>query len=147
MQQDYNFDTSSLYKFLKDALYEMKEGSLSASDYAECAQVLEQELTKNFQVTRIMKEYSYSQEEIAATDKYIGKEVVVKNMSAIFEILGIDNKRRVQSIMADLKNEIDNGVIENNVVTATDYLDTVWIFDVLGHDAEKIYLQFTGTAK
>lgn len=146
-----NFDSTNLYKFLKDALYEMKEGELSSLDYAECAQILERELLSNFNVSNKLDEYSYPEAEVSHADsnilKYAGKKVKVTNMSDIFYILGIENKRRVKSIMDDLKIEISKGNVENNVVAANDYLDTLWLFDVLGADAETVYLKFTGTAK
>ena len=146
-----NFDSTNLYKFLKDALYEMKEGELSSLDYAECAQILERELTASFDITKKLDEYSYPEEEVSHADanikKYAGKSVKVTNMSDIFYILGIENKRRVKSIMDDLEIEINKGNIENNVVAANDYLDTLWLFDVLGADNDKVYLKFTGTAK
>jgi hypothetical protein len=45
------FDTTSLYKFLADAMYAFKEGDASHMDYAEFAQFLEEELTKNFHIS------------------------------------------------------------------------------------------------
>jgi len=45
--EEYDFDTTSLYKFLKDALYQ-----LEGKDYAETAQILEEELNKTFKIIK-----------------------------------------------------------------------------------------------
>lgn len=44
---NYDFDTTNLYKFLKDGLYQLKD-----IDYAEGAKILEQELLKNFDINK-----------------------------------------------------------------------------------------------
>lgn len=45
--EEYDFDTTNLYKFLKDALYQLKD-----EDYAQAAKILEQELNKTFQIRK-----------------------------------------------------------------------------------------------
>lgn len=48
----FDFDTKSLYSFLKDAMYIFKEGSASHYNYAEAAKVLEEELLKEFKIAK-----------------------------------------------------------------------------------------------
>jgi len=47
--QEYNFDQTNLYKFLKDALYIFIEESY---DYADAAEILENELNKYFNIKK-----------------------------------------------------------------------------------------------
>ena len=57
------FDTTSLYKFLKDAMFSFMEGDGSMLNYAEAAQFLEEELIKNFDITKKNKvNFSLNQE-------------------------------------------------------------------------------------
>jgi hypothetical protein len=46
------FDTTSLFKFLKDMMWTLKDGDGSDLDYAQAAQFVEQELNKNFDIKK-----------------------------------------------------------------------------------------------
>lgn len=53
MNEEYNFDMSNLYRFLKDALYFCESEGL---DYAQTAKVVEEALKQNFEITKKMDE-------------------------------------------------------------------------------------------
>jgi hypothetical protein len=57
------------------------------------------------------------------------------------------DKKIVQSVLDSLKDEINSMHITNDIVAASDYMDTDWLFDITGVDDENVYLDFTGTAK
>lgn len=88
----------------------------------------------------------HDKEEMSDLQKYVGKEIKIKNSNKIIGLITPD-KSRYFSILKSLKNEINNMRIQNNIVVASDSQDTQWLFDILGVDENNIYLEFTGTAK
>ena len=78
--------------------------------------------------------------------QYANKKIVIKNMRDIYGLIGKDQSR-IDSIFKDLHVELDNNRIQNNIVVATDYDDTNWLFDVVGVNDDSVYLEFTSTAK
>jgi len=76
----------------------------------------------------------------------IGKQIVITNINAIQEML-FPNTKRIQSILDSIKEEIANHRVFNNVIAATDNMDTTWLFDLKNVTDDTIELQFTGTAK
>ncbi len=99
-------------------------------------------------------DFDYSAEERGYHDKeehkniesFVGKKIKINNMDDITNLL-FQNNRRIISILNDVKSEIAAERVINNRIAATDNMDTVWIFDVVGSDDENVYLEFTGTAK
>ena len=69
---------------------------------------------------------------------------LVINFSEIDNLIGAD-KKRVASLINDIRKEVENKNIVNNTIVATDNRDTNWLFDVIGLDGYK--LRYTGTAK
>ena len=69
---------------------------------------------------------------------------LIVNFSEINNLIGGD-KQRVSSLVLDLKKQVENKNITNNIVVATDNRDTDWLFEVIGSDIYK--LKYIGTAK
>lgn len=88
----------------------------------------------------------HDQENFKDLQKYTEKNLKIKNIDDMYNLVFPD-KRRVQSVLDSLKDEINSMHITNNIVAASDYMDTDWLFDITGVDNEKVYLDFTGTAK
>jgi len=102
----------------------------------------------------VEEEYDYAREERNFHDQenfkdlqqYTGKNLKIKNIDDMYNLVFPD-KRRVQSVLDSLKEEINSMHIINDIVAASDYMDTDWLFDITGVDNENVYLDFTGTAK
>ncbi len=80
------------------------------------------------------------------TENFLGKDIKIKNMDEITNLI-FPNKKRIQSVLDGVKEEIGAQRVINNTIAATDNMDTVWIFNVLNVDDNTVYLEFTGTAK
>lgn len=102
----------------------------------------------------VEEEYDYAREERNFHDQenfkdlqqYAGKNLKIKNIDDMYNLVFPD-KKRVQSVLNSLKDEINSMHIINSIVAASDYMDTDWLFDITGVDNENVYLDFTGTAK
>jgi hypothetical protein len=73
------------------------------------------------------------------------KQLNIKGLDEMKDLIDYDNER-LKAIVHGIRKEIANMEIQNNVIAATDNMDTVWIFNVLRID-NKVYLEFNGTAK
>ena len=73
------------------------------------------------------------------------KQLNIKGLDEMKDLIDYDNER-LKTIVHGIRKEIANMEIQNNVIAATDNMDTVWIFNVLRID-NKVYLEFNGTAK
>lgn len=95
---NYDFDTTNLYKFLKDALYQLKD-----IDYAEGAKILEQELLKNFDVNKkqLEENSNINRPKDAKGNDIILKARVIINNSEIGHVLqfGLNNKGEEAAII------------------------------------------------
>jgi hypothetical protein len=102
----------------------------------------------------VEEEYDYAREERNFHDQenfkdlqqYTDKNLKIKNLDDMYNLVFPD-KKRVQSVLDSLKDEINSMHIINDIVAASDYMDTDWLFDITGVDNENVYLDFTGTAK
>ncbi len=102
----------------------------------------------------VEEEYDYAREERNFHDQenfkdlqqYTEKNLKIRNIDDMYNLVFPD-KRRVQSVLDSLKEEINSMHIINDIVAASDYMDTDWLFDITGVDNENVYLDFTGTAK
>lgn len=111
-------------------------------------------MSKSVKQEPIEEEYDYAREEINFHDQenikdlqqYTEKNLKIKNIDDMYNLVFPD-KRRVQSVLDSLKDEINSMHIINDIVAATDYMDTDWLFDITGVDNKNVYLDFTGTAK
>lgn len=100
------------------------------------------------------EDYDFAGEERAYHDmkdhkekqNLIGKEIVIKNMNSIQEML-FPNNRRIKSILDSIKDEIINHRVFNDIIAATDNMDTDWLFDIVNVTDNIVELEFTGTAK
>jgi hypothetical protein len=79
-------------------------------------------------------------------DQYVGKEIKIINSDIVIDLAN-NSEKRLNSIMDDLKNELNSQRIKNNRVVASDYLDTQWVFNINKVDDNSVYLEFEGTAK
>jgi len=79
-------------------------------------------------------------------ESLVGKEIKIINMDEISDKL-FGNNKRIASILDGIKEEIASHRIKNNIIVATDNMDTEWLFDVVDTDGDTIKLEFTGIAK
>lgn len=112
---------------------------------AEFDLVKRDSLKEDFDYAAAEREF-HNAEEVNTIEQYADKQISITNFDEMSNII-FPNKKRIQSILTDLRQELDNMRVKNNVVVASDNLDTQWIFKVKGVEDNKVILTFTGTAK
>lgn len=90
------------------------------------------------------REYEFN-EKYKEAENDAKKKINIKDLAEMKDLMGNDDVR-LKAVVDDIRKEIANMNIQNDVIAATDNQDTVWIFNVL-KIADKIYLEFNGTAK
>jgi hypothetical protein len=112
---------------------------------AEFDLVKRDDLKEDFDFAAAEREFHHT-EEINTLEQYADKQISITNFDEMANII-FPNKKRVQSILTDLRQELDNMRVINNTVVASDNMDTQWLFKVKGIEGGKVILTFTGTAK
>lgn len=122
--------------------------SANAKPEAFPSQFKREGLNEGFDFSReeVTHQNQQTTEPFEPAQDYVGKEINIKNHNNVWELCSY-SKQRLNSILKSLSEELAAKRVQNNVVAADDYLDTTWIFDILGVDDTKVYLEFTGTAK
>jgi hypothetical protein len=77
--------------------------------------------------------------------KTLEKQLNIKGLDEMKDLMDNDTER-LKVIVYDIRKEIADMNIQNDIIAATDNMDTVWLFNVLRID-NKVYLEFNGTAK
>ncbi len=74
------------------------------------------------------------------------EKFLILNFLEIIELIG-EETDRIKFLLANIRGELDNGLIRNNHVIGTDNQDTNWIFEIKKVENGIYYLEFNGTVK
>lgn len=85
-------------------------------------------------------------EDIEQKQTLIGKEIEIKNINSLQEML-FPNNKRIKTILDSINEEISNDRVNNNTISATDNMDTSWLFNINKVTDNTVELQLIGTTK
>lgn len=115
---------------------------------------IETEKSKDYDPTEVKEDFDYAtaerefhnKTEMDDIQKFANKSIAISNLDEMVNLV-YPNQKRIQSVIKSVKEELSNLNIRNNIVAATDDMDTTWIFEIDGIKDNVVLLTFTGTAK